>query len=104
MAVFSRWAMSFACLSSVYARPEGKAKAFMKNADKKEVIAGAVFTLLAILGFMGIKGISIFILASIVVFLFIKYSKQKIGGMTGDTLGAVNEIGGTVFLLLAVIL
>ncbi|MFH1504429.1 MAG: adenosylcobinamide-GDP ribazoletransferase [Candidatus Omnitrophota bacterium] len=104
MFVFSRWALSFSCYLSNYAREEGKAKVFIENANKKEIIGGAVFTLPALLALLGTKGIPIFILAAIVIFLFVQYSKKKIGGITGDTLGAVNEIGEVIFLFLAVVL
>jgi adenosylcobinamide-GDP ribazoletransferase len=35
----------------------------------------------------------------IVVTLFVSYAKEKIGGMTGDTLGATNEISELTVLL-----
>ena len=49
--------------------------------------------------FCGIKGIYIFIIALFVVILFVSYVKRKIGGMTGDTLGAVNEVSELTVLL-----
>ncbi|KKL27223.1 hypothetical protein LCGC14_2387310, partial [marine sediment metagenome] len=38
-------------------------------------------------------------IAFIVSILFTSYVKRKIGGMTGDTLGAVNEVSEITVLL-----
>ncbi|UCD15202.1 MAG: adenosylcobinamide-GDP ribazoletransferase [Candidatus Omnitrophota bacterium] len=104
MAVFSRWALSFACSLSKYARQKGKAEFFIKYADKRAVLAGGIFTLATFLIFIGTKGVTVFILSWIFVFLFVKYSEKKIGGITGDILGAVNEIGEVSTLLFTAIL
>jgi len=51
---------------------------------------------------MGMKGIVIVLVVMFVVFLFSRMCRRKIGGATGDTLGASCEIAETVvpFLLL----
>ena len=39
-----------------------------------------------------LKGIFLFVLPFFCVLLFIQYIKRRIGGMTGDTIGAISEI------------
>ncbi|MDP3791985.1 MAG: adenosylcobinamide-GDP ribazoletransferase [Candidatus Omnitrophota bacterium] len=103
-AVSARWLQAFACSVSKYARDEGKAKYFVKYAKRADIFAGAVFTLILNWFLMGIKGIVLTALLSVTIFLFIQYAKRKIGGMTGDTIGAANEIAEVSALLFCLIL
>lgn len=91
MCCFARWAQTAGCLLP-YARSEGKAAAFIKYARRADVITGGVFVLFIFSALWGIKGIAIFFSSLVVLALFIYYVRHKIGGMTGDTLGAANEI------------
>ncbi len=91
MCCLSRWAQAGACLIP-YARDEGKAELFIKYACKKDIIIGGVFTIIVSCALFGLKGVIIFFGSLIPALLFIRCAKSKIGGMTGDTIGAVNEI------------
>ncbi len=104
MSVFSRWFQVMACFSACYARQEGKAKYFIEYAGKKEVFIGGIFTLGLFLLLMQLKGVIIFFLSMLSVLLFLHYIRKKIGGMTGDTIGAVSEITevSTLFSILIV--
>ncbi|MBU0694217.1 MAG: adenosylcobinamide-GDP ribazoletransferase [Candidatus Omnitrophica bacterium] len=104
MAVFERWSQALACYLSVYARKEGKAKYFVEYAGRKELFIGGLITLASFLFLMNIKGLFMFTFSLFPIFLFINYAKKKIGGMTGDTIGAVNEIAGVCVLLLGLII
>ncbi|MFH1245417.1 MAG: adenosylcobinamide-GDP ribazoletransferase [Candidatus Omnitrophota bacterium] len=104
MAVFGRWTQVLACFVSSYARQEGKAGVFIECAGKKEFIAATAIALLLFLLMGQLSGIIIFGLAAVVVFLCVAWIKRRIDGMTGDTIGAVNEIGETAVLLLSVVL
>ncbi len=92
MAVFSRWSQAFACYASSYARKDGKAKDFIDHAKRTDIAVGGAATLIIFLIAAQLKGIAVFVSALICVFLFIRYSEKKIGGMTGDTIGALSEI------------
>mgnify|MGYP001559407118 FL=1 len=104
MSVFSRWSQGFACLEACYARQEGKAKYFIEYARPRDVFVGGIFTLGLFLLLMSLKGAILFFLSLIPVFLFLCYIKKKLGGMTGDTIGAVNEIAEVCVLLFGLIL
>ena len=90
--------------TSKYARDEGKAKYFIEYAKKSDMFIGALFTLLLNWLLMGVKGVILFVILLAVIFLFIQYVKRKIGGMTGDTIGATNEIAEATALLFSLIL
>jgi adenosylcobinamide-GDP ribazoletransferase len=102
--VFARWSQVLACYTSRYAREEGKAKYFIEYAKKADMFIGALFTLILNWFLMGIKGVILFALLLATIFLFIKHVKRKIGGMTGDTIGATNEIAEAAALLFSLIL
>lgn len=104
MSVFSRWSQCFACNTARYARQAGKAKYFVEHSRKRDLFIGGIFTLALSLLLMRSKGFILFFLSIIPVYLFIRCIKSKVGGMTGDTIGAVNEIAEVCVLLLGLIL
>jgi adenosylcobinamide-GDP ribazoletransferase len=89
---FARWSQVIACYRSKYARRDGKAGLFIKYANRKALLIGGLVTLAVFLVIAQSKGLVLFILSLIPVFLSINFIQKKIGGMTGDTIGAVNEI------------
>ncbi len=103
MCCLARWAQAIGCLLP-YARNEGKAGLFIKYARKKDIIIGGVFTIIVFSALFGLKGIIIFFSSLIPALIFICHAKSKIGGMTGDTIGAVSEIAevSTLFSILIV--
>jgi len=103
MATFSRWSQGLACSISNYARKEGKAKFFIEYAKQRNVIIGALFTLVLFLLMAKLEGMLVFFLGLLFVLLFIQYIKGKIGGMTGDTIGATSEIAEVLILFFALI-
>ena len=102
--LFSRWAQVFACYSCGYAHKEGKAKFFMEGAGKKEMLIATIFMLAAFILLMPAKGITAVFFSLLVALLFMGFVKRKIGGMTGDTIGAVSEISEMCLLFFVLIL
>ncbi len=103
MCCLARWTQATGCLLP-YARNEGKAGLFIKYARKKDIIIGGIFTIIIFSALFGLKGIIIFFSSLIPALIFICHAKSKIGGMTGDTIGAVSEITevSTLFSILIV--
>lgn len=96
---FSRWAQVLACAISKYAREEGKGGFFIGRATIRDTIAGGLFTLSLFLIFAGItRGVIIYLTSTVFAALFTLYANKKIGGMTGDTVGAVSEIAEVLVL------
>ncbi|MDI6758117.1 MAG: adenosylcobinamide-GDP ribazoletransferase [Candidatus Omnitrophota bacterium] len=91
MCCLSRWAQAGSCLLP-YSRNEGKAELFIKYARKKDIIIGGVFAIIVSCVLFGLKGALIFFVSLVPALLFIRCAKSKINGMTGDTIGAINEI------------
>jgi len=93
MGGFSRWSQGLACLISSYPKKEGKGKFFVEYARKGDIIIGGLIVFTLFLSVARLKGLLVFFLSLLSVFLFIEYAKRRIGGMTGDTIGAASEIG-----------
>ncbi len=91
--VVSRWGMVFLAYLSPYARPEGGLGQAMTTGVSGHVLAGATLSALG-LSFLaaGIFGPPILAGAGVVVWLGSLYFRKKLGGVTGDVLGAANEL------------
>jgi adenosylcobinamide-GDP ribazoletransferase len=89
----SRAGMVWGMRMAPYARPEGgTGEAFFRT-----LRGGHVWTATALLGvwtvlFAGWPGVILLVLAAGATQLFVGYCGRRIGGMTGDTLGALNEL------------
>jgi adenosylcobinamide-GDP ribazoletransferase len=76
-----------------YARPEGgTGETFFRTLRPRHVwIASALLTFWALLG-AGLPGFILLATAFGATRLFVDYCSRRVGGMTGDTLGALNEL------------
>lgn len=85
---------------STYARSgEGLGKSFIDFCGWKEVIAGLILYLAIFYLAAGLPGLAAAAIPPVTAFLAVKFFSRKIGGATGDILGAVCEINQTIFLL-----
>jgi adenosylcobinamide-GDP ribazoletransferase len=76
-----------------YARPEGgTAETFFRTLRRRHVVTATLCLGVWILLFAGWPGLILLVLAVAATKVFVVYCGQRIGGMTGDTLGALNEL------------
>ena len=105
MAVMGRNAMVLVCYRSPYARSEGGlAKPFVENLSAREVLISSALTFGIAFLLMGVKGIAIFLGIGLFSLGYRYFFIKKLGGVTGDVLGAANELAELLCLLLLVIL
>ncbi|MDD5449710.1 MAG: adenosylcobinamide-GDP ribazoletransferase [Candidatus Omnitrophica bacterium] len=99
MCTLSRWGQVAAAAFSSYAREgSGTGRPFIGNIAKKVFyLATALTVMISIVGWFP-KGILVFCLVSLLIFMAIKYAQKRIDGMTGDTVGAVNELAEVIAL------
>lgn len=89
----SRWACVYASFIYDPARPDGMAKIFLENVTLKEfLIAGAIMTAAIAALLPLLKAVSILIWLILSTVLISAALTRKIGGVTGDILGALIEI------------
>jgi len=100
MPVVGRWAQVCAAGLSQYARGESGTGSFiLEGTTRRHVIYASLLPIFLFWYFYGLSGFVIFAIIIIFTLVWIWYIKKKIGGMTGDTLGATNEIAELLFLL-----
>jgi adenosylcobinamide-GDP ribazoletransferase len=101
--ILSRWGMVWLAYLSDYARPEGGLGLAMTAGVSREVLSAASLSaiILAVL-LLGYKGLILYIGAGALIYLLSLYFRRVLGGVTGDVLGAANELvevavlGGTL--------
>jgi adenosylcobinamide-GDP ribazoletransferase len=85
---------------SVYARRgEGLGKSFIECCGFKEVIFGTLIYSVIFYAVKGLSGLALSIVLFITALILVKFLSRKIGGATGDILGAVCELNQCIFLI-----
>ncbi|MFH1692353.1 MAG: adenosylcobinamide-GDP ribazoletransferase [Candidatus Omnitrophota bacterium] len=99
MCILSRWSLVFSTYIFPYARKEGKARAFKEKIHFKIYLLATLFTLGAAIEFGRFYGLIAFSAIGLNAYVFGYFFKRHLGGITGDTLGAVSEISEIIVLL-----
>ncbi len=89
--IFSRTSQVFQCVIWDYARPTGTAAATVQNSTKRHLLVTILFSF-ALTALVGHRFIILLPIALLAAFLWGLYCKKRVGGITGDLLGATNEI------------
>ncbi|TYP56797.1 adenosylcobinamide-GDP ribazoletransferase [Thermosediminibacter litoriperuensis] len=89
--VISRWMMTCAITFFPYLREKGLGRAFNENKSSMMFVLSTFFALMIVFTVAGIEGIKTAFLTFVSGLLFSLYIFRQLGGMTGDTYGAVNE-------------
>ncbi len=101
--VMGRWAMVVGIFLAPYAKEEGMAMPFVEHKDKRHLLWASLIALIIGLFLFKFVSLGIMGLTFFVTFILTSYLKRRIGGITGDTLGALEEII-EVFILLVICL
>jgi adenosylcobinamide-GDP ribazoletransferase len=108
---FSRWSQMLMMFNAGYVREQGMGKAFVGHVRSSGLVAASVITV-GLSGFViyqydlrtAILAIGIPLAVGLVTFLWRWFVVRKIGGVTGDSVGAVSEMNEALTLLLFVFL
>jgi adenosylcobinamide-GDP ribazoletransferase len=100
----SRWTILPLCMWLPYARAEGQGKLVAKRVGTLEIIIGTIMLLLVLILLPWQAALATLIATSIVTLLSGSYFRARIQGITGDCLGATNQLTEVVLYLTAVIL
>jgi len=102
--VVSRWGMVMASALLPPAKTEGLGQSFLSEIKSRHWIIATIFTGIMISALIHQNGFILCMVTILLVVVWVLYIRQRLGGLTGDTLGAINEIlevGGlfTAYLL-----
>lgn len=99
MPTIGRWAMVMAINFARPAKNEGLGKIFTEKKDhiphlslSMPCLIASLFTLGLTVFFLAFRSIILIFVCMVFIFALLKYINKKIGGITGDILGAINEI------------
>lgn len=104
MCILSRWSMVEAMFFFPYARSEGKAKIFINNMTFRIFFITTAVALILSIFIWQLKGLLLFVISGFTAWLFSMLVSRKVGGITGDTLGASCELNELAILLSILIL
>lgn len=100
MPLAGRCSLLLAMVLLPYVRPEGGLGTLFYSPHLRPAAAAGSIILFGVSGaVLGFRGLAAAVLVSAGAILFSGICRMKIGGATGDTLGAASEIGETVLLL-----
>ena len=97
----SRTAMAVAATTRPYARPDGLATAFLGASLGRVAVAGAGAAVVASYAGRGGPGVAAVIVAAGAAAGVVALAQRRLGGFTGDVLGAAGMVGETAGLLVA---
>jgi adenosylcobinamide-GDP ribazoletransferase len=104
MPTLGRWSMVLAAFISPYAREEeGLGKPFAGKIKPSVFWTSGVFALTTSVVLLGIDGVSLFLLIALLSIGLVELIKRRMGGMTGDTLGAICELIEVLTLLVILV-
>ena len=100
MPCIGRWAQTLGASTSKYARDNESGTGLLIVRESKiiHLFFPTIVSASLIWCFLGLNGLVLFSIIGIILLIIIRFFKSKIGGMTGDTLGAVNEMSEILFL------
>ncbi|MFN3966956.1 MAG: adenosylcobinamide-GDP ribazoletransferase [Endomicrobiia bacterium] len=98
--LLSRWGMVFSMFISKPAKDDGLGSLFIKNTTFGSFMFSTIFTILATFLFLKWNGVIFILILATFVSLMSFYFTKKIGGVTGDILGAINELSEVLCLVL----
>ena len=102
MTAASRWAMVLMAYVGPFARKTGQGRAFVESMHLRALTAATGTAIVGVGLLMGLKGLVILCLVGVVAILSTLYFRRRLGGITGDTLGALNEVSELLLLIGAV--
>lgn len=102
MPAVGRWVMVVGAVAAPYARAEGGlAQPFLLHLSWREVLGATLVSGVTLLWALGpVEALLSLVLLAVIARALTSFACRLLGGITGDTLGAANEVAEIVFLLL----
>jgi len=100
MPTLARWSQVCMALGARSARGEGSlAKPFLEHLNGWHLVSASAVTFAVAVLLAGLKGLVVVVPVAAITVAARLYFNRKIGGITGDTIGAVSEVNEVIVLL-----
>lgn len=100
MPALSRWSMVYAIFAFPYARPVGTGQAFKEQTNWQGTAIATLIAALISAVLAGWSGLAVMGALWLVIFGVAVFLKRRLGGLTGDSYGALNELSEVLVLIL----
>ena len=103
MPTLSRWVMVMAIFIFPYAKSAGMGIGFKQAATWQRITVASAIAIIVAIAVLTWKGLILIAALFIIIFGVAFYFRSRLGGLTGDIYGAINEIGEVTVLLLIIL-
>ncbi len=104
MPTLSRWVMVSIIFTFPYAKHSGMGLAFKRGATWQRLTIATVIALIVAVALLKLWGLVLMAALWLVAFGIASYFRSRLGGLTGDNYGAINEIAEVLVLLLLILI
>jgi adenosylcobinamide-GDP ribazoletransferase len=104
MPTLSRWTMIIVIFAFPYARLSGMGMAFKQAVTWQRLAIASALAIIPAIVLLFWKGLILVAALSIIIIGVSFYFRSRLGGLTGDIYGAINEIGEVSVLLLLILI
>ncbi len=104
MPTLGRWAMVYAIFAYPSARSEGLGQAFKEQANWWRLVIATLIAIAISVALMELFGLAVIAAIWLIVVIMATYLRRKLGGLTGDNYGAINEVIEVFALILVPLL
>ena len=104
MPTLSRWAMVAIIFTFPYAKRSGMGLDFKRGANWQRLTIATIIALIVTVVILKLWGLVLMAALWLVSFGIAGYFRSRLGGLTGDNYGAINELAEVMILLLLVLI
>ena len=90
--VLGRWAMVYAIFAYPSARKEGMGRTFKEAANWRGLVIATLIAIAISVALMKLLGLALMAAIWLIIIIMATYIRRRLGGLTGDTYGAINEV------------
>jgi adenosylcobinamide-GDP ribazoletransferase len=104
MPTLSRWAMVSIIFTFPYAKRSGMGLAFKQGATWQRLAIATTIALIVAVAVLKLWGLVLMTALWLIAFGIAGYFRSRLGGLTGDNYGAINELAEVLVLLLLILI
>src|SRR4030043_462955 len=104
MPTLSRWTMVSIIFTFPYAKRSGMGLAFKQGATWQRLTIATIIALIITVALLQWWGLALMAILWLIIFGIASYFRARLGGLTGDNYGAINELSEVLVLLILIII